>query len=161
MDITINSLTYNDYSLCSENFINGIEFLNRGLLSLASHSFEMAREQCKYTNTYHNKYTSFCGYLRILTGNKNGLILCRDAAKNEINDGDVFLNLARSELYYHDRRRTIQSIKNGLEIDQTHNALREFQKKIGLRKKKIFIFLSRDSFLNNYIGKFFRKRKPT
>ncbi|VAW61100.1 hypothetical protein MNBD_GAMMA09-487 [hydrothermal vent metagenome] len=150
-------ITYQDYSLCSPNFINGIEFLKRGMLSQASHCFEMAYEKVSYRDLHYTKYASFCGYARVLNGDRGGLSICREVARNEMYDGDVYYNLAKSEWHYKDRKRTVLTLEQGLGVDEQHPGLRDFRSSLGVRKKIIVGPLSRNNVLINKIGKLFRK----
>lgn len=154
----IEKVTYKDYSLCDTNFINGVEFLSLGLISPAAHSFELAYEQVKYQDIHHNKYASFCGYTRVLSGgDRGGLALCREVARNELYDGDVFFNLAKSEWYFKGRKRTIAALRDGLKVDFMHPGLRELRESLGVRKKPPIMFLPRGHLLNSSLGKLLRK----
>jgi len=150
-------ITDKDYSYCSPHFINGIEFLRRGMVAQASHCFEMAYEQVSYSDKNYNKYASYCGYARVLNGDRGGLSICREVARNEMSDGDVFYNLAKSEWQFHDRKRTVGVLQRGLEVDALHNGMKKFRESLGVRKKVPILFLSRDNVLNKKLGKFFRK----
>jgi len=149
--------TYRDYSLCSPHFINGIEFLKRGMVSQASHCFEMAYEQVSYSDVHHNKYASFCGYARVLSGDRGGLNICREVAMKELYDGDVFYNLAKTEWHLNDRKRTVEVIEKGLGVDDKHPGLRELRNNLGVRKPPIIRFLPRNNLINKKIGKLLRK----
>jgi len=154
----IEKVTYKDYSTCDPNFINGVEFLARGLIAQAAHCFELAYERVNYRDIHHNKYASFCGYARVLSGgDRGGLSLCREVARNERYDGDVFLNLAKSEWFFKGRKRTVAALKNGLLVDYMHPGLRELRRSLGTRKRSPIIFLPRAHTLNNALGKLFRK----
>ena len=155
--MNIETVTYTDYSLCNPNFINGIEFLRRGMVSQANHCFEMAYEQVSYNDAHYNKYASFCGYTRILTGDRGGLSICREVARTERYDGDVFFNLAKSEWYFKNRKRTIDVLRKGLQVDDLHPGMQELRKSLGIRKRAAIVFLPRDHVLNNKVGKLFRK----
>ncbi len=146
-----------DYSACNPNFIVGIEFLRRGMMSQASHSFEMAYEKTAYSDKYYNKYASFCGYARVMEGDRGGLSICREAARNERKDADVFCNLAKSEWHYKNRKRTVSSLLRGINIDKAHLEMRDLCNEVCLRKKVMISFLPRDHAINNFIGKWFRK----
>jgi len=155
--MSIESVTYKDYSLCSPNFINGVEFLKRGMVSQARHCFEVAYEQTPYKDVHYNKYASFCGYARALAGDRGGLSICREVAKNELYDGDVFLNLAKSEWHFKDRKRAVDTLLHGMEIDCKHPGIRELSEKLCMRKKTAIGFLPRNNIINNKLGKLFRK----
>jgi hypothetical protein len=64
----------------------------------AERDFKKVLETMDEHNEQYNNVLSHYGMLQVLNSNKNGLLLCRDAASNEISDGDVFLNLACAEL---------------------------------------------------------------
>ncbi len=150
--------TYNDHSLCHPHFINGVEFLKRNMLSQAAHSFEQAYEQVNYRDPHYNKYASFAGLCRVLLGDHGGLALCREVARNELYDGDVFHNLARVEWQYGDRKRTVEALTNGLRIDEAHPGLQQFRQRIGVRKRSAISFLPRNCALNNRLGILFRRK---
>ncbi|MCW9048100.1 MAG: hypothetical protein OQK46_08485 [Gammaproteobacteria bacterium] len=155
--MSIQNVTYKDYSLCCPDFINGIEFLKRGMISQARHCFEVAYEQTTYRDVHYNKYASFCGYVRALAGDRGGVAICREVARNELYDGDVFFNLAKSEWHFKDRKRTVDSLIHGMEVDNMHPGMRELSAELRMRKKAAISFLPRNSALNNKLGKFFRK----
>ncbi len=154
----IEYVTYQDYSQCSPNFINGVEFLKRGMLSQASHCFEMAYEQIPYSDLHYNKYASFCGYARVLNGDRGGLSICREVARSEMYDGDVYYNLAKSEWHFRNRKKTVDSLELGLGVDDKHPGLVEFRQSLGIRRKVILAPLPRNNALINKIGKLFRKQ---
>ena len=154
----IKKVTYKDYSLCDPSFTEGIELLAQGLIAQAAHCFELAYEKVTYSDIYHDKYASFCGYLRVLSGgDRGGLSLCREVARSELYDGDVFYNLARAEWYFKARKQTVSALRDGLKVDFMHPGLRELRKSLGVRKRAPIIFLPRTHALNNGLGKLFRK----
>lgn len=155
--MSIEQVTYKDYSLCSPDFINGIEFLKRGMISQARHCFELAYEQTPYSDLHYNRYASFCGYCRVLNGDRGGLSICREVARNELYDGDVFYNLAKSEWHYNDRKRTVAILSLGLGIDDKHPGMRKLRDTLGFRKKIAIRFLPRNHVINNRLGMLFRK----
>jgi len=142
---------------CGANFINGIEFLRRGMLAQASHCFEMAYEKTAYSDDHYNKYASYCGYARVINGDRGGLLICREVARNERRDGDVFCNLAKSEWYFKDRKRAVDSLLQGLKVDAQHAGIRKLCDELPMRKKTPIGFLPRNHLINNVLGKMFRK----
>ena len=154
----IEKVTYKDYSLCDPDFIEGIGLLAQGLTTQAAHCFELAYEKVTYHDIYHDKYASFCGYLRVLSrGDRGGLALCREVARSELYDGDVFFNLAKAEWFFKARKRTVGALRDGLEVDFMHPGLRELRDSLGARKRAPIVFLPRSHTLNNGLGKLFRK----
>ena len=157
MNIDIEQVTYKDYSSCSPHFVNGVEFLRRGMVRQAAHSFEMAYEQVRYHDTRYNKYASYCGYTRVLMGDRGGLALCREVARSELYDGDVFYNLAQLEWRLNDRKKAIEALTKGIDLDEAHAGLLEFRTLLGVRTRQPISFLPRNNVLNNRLGRLFRK----
>lgn len=155
--MSVESVTYKDYSLCDPNFINGIELLEKGMISQANHCFEIAYEQVSYSDLHYSKYASFCGYSRVLSGDRGGLMLCREVVANEMYDADVYFNLAKSEWHFKNRKRTIESLLKGLEIDAAHPGIKGLCKTMSMRKRAVIGFLPRNNILNKAIGKLIRK----
>ncbi len=155
--MSVESVTYSDYSLCDPNFINGVEFLKRDMILQAHHCFELAYEQVSYSDLHYNKYASFCGYTRVLSGDRGGLMICREVIANELYDADIFYNLAKSEWVYKNRKRTVEALLKGLIVDSAHPGIKNLCKTMCLRKRAVIRFLPRDNVLNSFIGKLFRK----
>ena len=105
----------------------------------------------------YNNLLSFYGLILALNSNENGLLLCRDAASNELLNGDVFVNLACAEMANNNRKRAIDAIQLGLKIDPHHARLKRACYRIGCRKKCCFGFLSREHFLNRFFGRLMRR----
>jgi hypothetical protein len=150
-------LVYENFDSCNEDFVEGIEHLKARAMPKAIRSFRLAYESVDRTNVYRNKYESFCGLSRVLSGDSEGLKLCREAAKNEHYDGDVYLNLARAELYLKHRKNTVVTLKKGLQIDKRHPGLRIVREALGVRKRSPLPFLPRSHHLNHSLGKIMRK----
>jgi hypothetical protein len=133
MSIEAHNYVYKDYSLHSKDFIGGIRCLKAGLNQDAKRYFQLSFESVRPRDVYHNRYASFCGLLRVLHGDHGGLILCRDASRGEIHDGDVFLNLARAEWFYSGRKKIVGAIFDGLQVDAKHVGLLQIQQDLGVR----------------------------
>ena len=139
-------------------FVQGLDYLKEYSVPQALNNFQRAYDAAPYDDIYHNKYASFCGLARVLTGDRGGVELCRDAARQEVVDGDVFLNLAYAELHMKSRKRSINVLEKGLYVDCHHPGLNKLQKHLGTRSKQAISFISRDSLLNKTLGKFSRKQ---
>jgi len=150
--------TYNDYSHCCDNFKQGIEFLENRSISNANKSFQLAFKSINIDHALHNTYLSYSGLAKTLDGDLHGVDLCRQAVNSEYSNGDVFLNLARVEWFCENRKNTVVALQTGLDIDYQHGGLRLLQKKIGVRKRKPIPFLSRNHFINQKLGRIFRKK---
>ena len=150
---------YRDYSTCCKSFSDGIEYLQRRAIEEASRSFQLACDSVSAAHSFQNKYMSYLGFAQLLSGDIDGLKLCRKAALKENRDGDVFLNLARAEFLLDSRRRTVRALKRGLEIDSHHEGLWLMRNRLGIRKRKMLPFLQRSHPVNIKLGCLMRKHK--
>jgi len=149
-------VVYEDFSSCSNEFVEGIEHLKERAIPKAMQSFQQAYESVGRSDIYRNKYASYCGLARVLSGDPSGLELCREAARSEIHDGDVFLNLARAEWFHKHRKNTVIALKKGLQIDNRHPGLRQMREQLGIRLRCPLPFLPRSHPLNHALGKLLR-----
>ena len=150
---------YEDFSLCCDEFVEGVCFLNDRVMPEAVNSFQQAYESVDRSDVYHNKYESYCGLARVLSGDASGIELCRDAARSELHDGDVYLNLARAEWHLNNRKQTVVALKKGLRVDCRHPGLREMREKLGVRQRSALPFLPRTHPLNQTLGKLMRSEQ--
>lgn len=150
-------VVYEDFSSCSSDFVEGIEALRERAIPRAMESFQQAYESVERSDVYRNKYASYCGLARVLSGDRSGLELCRESARVEIYDGDVFLNLARAEWFYKNRKSAVVALKKGLQIDNRHPGLREMREQMGIRLRCPLPFLPRSHPLNHALGKLLRR----
>jgi len=141
-----------------DNFIQGLADLKEYAIPQALDNFQRAYDAVPYGDIYHNKYASFCGVVRVLNGDRAGIELCRDAVRQELIDGDVFLNLAYAEWHMKSRKRSVGVLKQGLMVDRRHPGLKKFQQHLGQRSRKMVFFVSRDNVLNKVLGKLVRKK---
>jgi len=139
------------------DFVHGLTFLKESSVTQALENFQRAYDAAPVDDIYHNKYASFCGLTRVLSGDISGIGLCRQAVKQESIDGDVFLNLAYAEWHLKSRRRSIMVLEKGLHIDKQHPGLNRFKNYLGVRSKTVIAFIPRNSFLNKALGKISRK----
>ena len=123
----------------------------------ALHYFQLAYESVNRNDVYHNLYESYCGLVRLLSGDRGGLELCRDAARSEQRNANVFLNLARAEWHYRNRKKTIIALENGLKINRKHPGILKMREELGVRRRKIIPMIHRNSAINNTLGKILRK----
>ena len=125
----------------------------------AERAFKITLDSINEGNKSHNNVQSYYGLAQVLAANNNGLLLCRDAASNEMFDGDVFLNLACAEWQSDNRKRAIEAIRQGIKIDAEHHQLNNACNKLGCRKRCCFSFLSRSHRLNRLFGRLMRKNE--
>ncbi len=150
-------VVYEDFSSCCDEFVEGIEHLKERALLKAMERFQRAYDSVGRSDVYRNKYASYCGLARVLSGDRSGLMLCREAADDEIHDGDVFLNLARAEWFYKNRKNAVIALKKGLQVDNRHPGLRRMREQLGTRIRCPLPFLPRSHPLNHALGKLLRR----
>ena len=150
---------YENFSSCCEDFVEGLAHFKERSMPKAARSFNLAYESVDKSNIYHNKYASYCGLSKVLSGDIQGLYMCRAAAKRESLDGDVYLNLARAELFLKNRKNTIITLKKGLKLDNRHPGLRLIRQQLGVRKRSPLPFMPRTHQLNKTLGKLMRVSK--
>lgn len=83
---------------------------------------------------------------------REGLRLCRHAVKRDYQP-ENYLNLARTYMLVGDRKRAVRAVSTGLKIDPSYPRLRELWSEMGMRKRPVLSFLSRDHVLNRVLGK--------
>lgn len=134
--------------------------LKAGDYMAAERAFKIALDSInEHDGLYnYNNVQSYYGLAQVLNSNENGLLLCRDAASQEMLDGDVFLNLACAELESNNRKRAIDAIQHGLKIDAGHVRLKRACIKLDCRKRSCLGFLPREHRLNRLLGRL--RRRP-
>ena len=152
---------YEDFSSCCDEFVAGVEHLKERSMPSAVSSFQKAYDAVDRSDIYHNKYASYSGLSRVLSGDKTGLTLCREASRNEIYDGDVYLNLAIAEWFCGNRKQTVVALKRGLDVDNRHPGLRLMREQLGIRQRSPLPFLPRTHPLNQALGKLMRLDKDS
>ncbi len=149
-------VVYEDFSACCDEFVEGVSYLRDRVMPKAVNRFQQAYESVDRADIYHNKYASYCGLARVLSGDASGLEMCRQAISNELHDGDVYLNLARAEWFYENRRATVIALKKGLQVDNRHPGLRQMREQLGVRQRSALPFLPRTHPLNQTLGRLLR-----
>ncbi|VAW55492.1 hypothetical protein MNBD_GAMMA05-2514 [hydrothermal vent metagenome] len=123
----------------------------------AERAFKITIESMEEHDEQYNSVLSNYGLTQVLNSNTNGLLLCRDAASNEVFDGAVFLNLACAEWHSNNRKRAVDAVRHGVKIDPDHKQLNYACAKLDCRKKCCFSFLPRGHKLNRLFGRMLRR----
>ncbi len=126
----------------------------------AERDFKKALDAMADHDEQYSNVLSHYGMVQVLNANENGLLLCREAASNELLDGEVFLNLACAEWYSKNRKRAIEAIRHGMKIDGKNQRLVHACSGLDCRKKCCFSFLSRSHKLNRLFGRLMRRATP-
>ena len=149
---------YSDYSECCDDFKNGIDYLNARSFSQAAECFQLAFESVSKSHKYSNTYASYFGISKLMHGDVSAIKLCRMAVCNEWKNADVFLNLARAELFCENRLNTVVAIEKGFDVDRYHIGLSMLHNKLGVRRRSVIPFLPRNNLINKFIGERIRKK---
>ena len=138
----------------------------KGRESLLAEDYKAAKrefaEALKSVGEHHQLYNmviSYLGLAQVLTSDRNGLLLCRDAASSEGVEADVYLNLACAEWHVDNRHRAVEAINRGREIDTGHQQLVRASALIDSRRRNVVPFLEREHFLNRLLGRMMRKQR--
>ncbi|HHJ34492.1 MAG TPA: hypothetical protein ENJ87_01890 [Gammaproteobacteria bacterium] len=123
-------------------------------------AFKKALDSIDEHTELYNNVLSHYGLAQVLNADENGLLLCRDAASNEVFDGEVFLNLACAEWYSENRKRAVDAIRHGVKIDADNEQLNRACARLDCRKKCCFSFLPREHKLNRLFGRLRRNPGP-
>lgn len=98
---------------------------------------------------------SYLGYgvARYQNKLREGLKLCEHSLKIQYYEAENHWNLARVQALAGERQLAHQTIERGLKLDPEHAGLLATQKELGVRKKPIVWFLSRDNPINVLLGR--------
>jgi len=141
----------------NESFDKGCDALRAKDYKAAERAFNEAMKSIDDHHVLYNRVASYLGLAQVLISDRNGLLLCRDAASSETVDGDVFLNLACAEWHSENRKRALDAIIRGREIDTTHDQLVRACMLLDSRRRNVFPFLPRQHFLNRAVGRMMRR----
>ncbi len=126
----------------------------------AERAFKEVMKSLDEHHVFYNRAASHLGLAQVMISDRNGLLLCRDAASSETVDADVFLNLACAEWHTENRKRALDAVMRGRKIDATHEQLVSACMLIDSRRRNVFPFLSRQHFLNRMAGRMMRRAQP-
>ena len=144
----------------TQAYINAKDALEAKDYKAAERAFKLVLDSTNEHDDLHNSVQSYYGLSQVLNENIDGLLLCRDAASNQVFDGDVFLNLACAEWQGYHRKRAIDAIRHGIKIDAEHKQLNRACARLDCRKRCCFGFLPRGHRLNRFFGRLFRRPVP-
>lgn len=150
---------YLELNQCCDAFIKGVELLEQCAINDSVNFFNRACTSVSKTHKNLPKYQSYYGFSCLLNGEKKAIELCRSAVQLSPFDGDIWLNLARAELFLNNRQAAVNVIKNGLRFSSAHDGLNLLKKNIGVRSKKAVPFFSRNSLVNTVLGKRMRRSR--
>lgn len=141
----------------SEMYEKGLKALEMKDHKAAVRDFEVVLDELDEHDEHYNNVASYVGLAQVLTSNRNGLLVCRDAASSEVLDGTVFLNLACAEWHSDNRKRAIDAIRRGCKIDAENERLQRAKSLLDGRKRSVFESLPRQHSLNRTFGRLLRR----
>jgi len=144
----------------TEAYQNAKDALQAQDYKAAERDFKKALASTNEQDEHYINVQSYYGLAQVLNSKSNGLLRCRDAASNEVLNGEVLLNLACAEWYSGNRKRAIDTIHHGIKIDADNKQLDRVLAKMDCRRKSCFSFLTRDHTLNRFFGRLFRRDRP-
>ena len=140
----------------TEMYEKGLQALEVRDYNAAVRDFETVLKDLDEHDEHYNNVASYFGLAQVLISNRNGLLVCRDAASSEASDGAVFLNLACAEWQCNNRKRAIDAVHQGREIDGESERLQRAIVLLDTRKHNVINFLPRKHSLNRLFGRLFR-----
>ena len=143
----------------TEAFEKGREALKAEDYKAADRAFSEAMKSVDEHDQQYNRIASFRGLAQVLISDPNGLLLCRDAASSEMQDGDVFLNLACAEWHCENCKRAIDAVVRGRKIDAAHDQLVRAGALIDSHRRNILTFLPREHLLNRMLVRMMRRHR--
>lgn len=135
--------------------LEGIELCRRGRWSEGLHRLGEVAATEGSTSELPSQYYAFLGYglARFQRRVREGLQLCEHAVKQEFFQVDNYALLARTAMLANNRRRAVQAIEQGLAIDHQDQDLLKLRRDLGVRRRPVLRFLSRDHALNRILGR--------
>ena len=124
----------------------------------AVREFGKALDSIAEHHELYSRAASYLGLAQVLTSDRNGLLLCRDAASAELMEGEIYLNLACAEWHANNRQRAVDAVNRGRTIDRNHETLIRASTLIDSRRRNVLPFLSREHVLNRVLGRMMRKQ---
>jgi hypothetical protein len=134
----------------------GLQALKTADYKAAERDFQEVLNALDEHEEQYNCVVSYLGLAQVLDSNRNGLVLCRDAASSEVLHGQVFLNLAAAEWHSMNRKRAIDALYRGSKIDRDHPQLQRAVELADSRKHPVFTFLPRSHPFNRFFGRLLR-----
>ncbi len=132
-----------------------IELIEKGIAFLHDNN-RLAALACFDKAFVIGKSPELLSYLSYCMATERGQIyealkLCNDALSQEPDNPVHYLNLGRIYLHAGKKEEALLTLRKGLSFGE-NQTIRSILEKIGTRGKPVFPFLSRNNFLNKYIG---------
>jgi tetratricopeptide (TPR) repeat protein len=133
-----------------ELFVKGMSWWNRKKVEKALRCFQRAHE----LNSEDPHITSYLGLVLVDSGiYDKGLELCRGALRKSPSNADLLFNLGQAYLLSSRRNEARLTLLRGARVCEDKHRFMDALTKMGIRRKPIIRFLSRENFLNRWLGK--------
>lgn len=136
-------------------FLQAMEHMAAGEYRAALPPLSAALSHSDQQDEAYPRYLSQQGLALVLSGQRHGINLCRQAAC----EADTCYNLAIAAWYLGQRKQALQARERGLRLDPTHPGLLQLREQMGARRPPAIHFLDRGNPLNRFLGKMNRQRR--
>lgn len=139
----------------NELFEKGLAFLREDNPLAALTCFEKA-----YSLKKTPELQSYLGFCIAAERGKitEAIMLCNDALSHEPDNPVHYLNLGRVYLKANKKTDAIETLRKGLSFGENEE-IHQLLENIGMRKNPVVPFISRNNFLNKYLGLLLHKLK--
>ena len=128
---------------------DGMNLARGGEYAEALKVFE--EDLCFTQNPMAMSYYALC--LASAEGNYDKAIsLCLMAAEKEFYNPEIYFNLGRIFLLSGQKGVAVKAFRKGLSFDNSHSGLLGEIRRLGVRRKPVLTFLSRQNAVNKFLG---------
>lgn len=133
----------------------GIDLCRKGEWQRGLELLAMVADQKDAGAELPGTFYSYLGYgiARYDRRVREGLALCEHGVKREFYQPENYYNLARTYMLANQRRKAIETVIAGRQVDRRHAGLTRLHKELGIRRPPVLSFLSRNHFLNRLLGR--------
>lgn len=136
--------------IVQELLIRGIRVWEEKKVNKALRCFRRAHE----LNPEDPRIASHLGLMLVSTGiYQRGFQLCRVALRKKPSNADLLFNLGQAYLLASRRNEARLTFLRGAKVCEDKHRFMDALIKMGIRRKPLIRFLSRENFLNHWLGK--------
>lgn len=135
---------------------HGIELCRRGDWQRGVEILAMVADQKDAGAELPGLFYSYLGYGIARSDRRRlreGVALCEHGTKREFYQPENYVNLARTYMIANQRRKAIEAVIAGRQVDRRHPVLAQLHRELGIRRPPVLRFLDRDHFLNRLFGR--------
>ncbi len=140
----------------SEIISKGIGLAKNGLYTAALNTFDQSLE-------FAQDPTAMSYYAMSIAAaegdHDRAVSLCLVAAEQAFYIPDIYLNLGKIFLINGQKSTAIKTFQKGLSYDTSGGMLMSALNELGLRRKRVIVFLPRQNMINRFLGKLMHGRQ--